>query len=254
MHQPIGPQQAQVGRDDVAGAQQDDVAGHEPGRRRRRRPTPPRRTRAVGARRLAQRLEGAFAAVLGDDVGADDREQREQDEQAVADLAERDREDAGDDEQDDERLGRPPRGPGSGARSAAAAPGRSGPTRPPVARPRRRTARRAGRPRAPRPRRPPSRACASADGSAAGAAPRPRASVESGSSPPSSPNGVRSIGDATPARSPSTPTAAAGRLDIVWEDGHETAYDTDDAALALPVRVLPGRGRACPAGSTAGRP
>ena len=36
---------------------------------------------------------------------------------------------------------------------------------------------------------------------------------------------------------------AAGSLEIAWRDGHEPTYDARDAALALPVRVLPGRGR-----------
>ena len=36
----------------------------------------------------------------------------------------------------------------------------------------------------------------------------------------------------------------AGTLQIDWDDGHETTYDDDRAALALPVRLLPRRGRA----------
>ena len=56
------------------------------------------------------------------------------------------------------------------------------------------------------------------------------------------------------ADAPSTPTGRPGRWRIDWADGHETTYDCADAALAVPVRVLPGRGRACPAGSTAPRP
>ena len=38
----------------------------------------------------------------------------------------------------------------------------------------------------------------------------------------------------------------AGRLDIEWRDGHRTQLRRGDPALALPVRVLPRRGR--PAG------
>jgi len=56
--------------------------------------------------RLAEGLERPLASILGDHVGADDRDECEQDQQAVADLAEDDRQDPGDDEEDDEGLGR----------------------------------------------------------------------------------------------------------------------------------------------------
>ena len=114
--QPVDPPQPQVGRDDVAGPEEDDVTRHEArGGHVEDRPVPP--DAAHRGARLAERLERPLAAVLGEDVGTDDRREREQDEDAVADLAERDGQDAGDQEQDDERLGgglehEPPDGPG----------------------------------------------------------------------------------------------------------------------------------------------
>ena len=36
---------------------------------------------------------------------------------------------------------------------------------------------------------------------------------------------------------------AAGTLELEWADGHQTTYDFDHAPLAVPVRVLPRRGR-----------
>ena len=63
----------EVGRDDVARLQQDDVTGTRSAAGTsigRRRAAYPRR----GRRRLAEGLEGALAAVLGDHVGTDDRQ------------------------------------------------------------------------------------------------------------------------------------------------------------------------------------
>ena len=53
---------------------------------------------------VAQRLERPLAAVLGDDVRADDRDQADEHEQAVADLAEEHRPGARREEQEHERL------------------------------------------------------------------------------------------------------------------------------------------------------
>ena len=70
---------------------------------------------------------------------------------------------------------------------------------------------------------------------------------------------IRAAGVRSVAMTDTTPVSihadrGAGRLEIAWDDGHETTYDTIDPPLALPVRVLSRRGRACPAGSTAARP
>ena len=102
--QAVGSGEAQIGRHDVADPKQDDVTGHEPG-------GPRLDHRAVAADPggrgacLAQRIEGAVGAVLGHDVGPDDRAGREQDQDPVADLAEQDRQDAGGDEHQQERFG-----------------------------------------------------------------------------------------------------------------------------------------------------
>ena len=177
-------------------------------------------------RRLAERLECPFAAVFGDDVGADDREQRDQDEQPVANLAEGDRDDAGDDEQDDERLGDGPKDEARQRRSRRRLEiVRAG---------RRRSSRRFLRCQAATPVDP--------EGSrhriaVAGVGIGGRIGREA--VPPlvrdARPDRHRSllmvqrrtIGRVIDVR-PVTIHAdrAAGRLDLVWEDGHETSYDT----------------------------
>ncbi len=101
--QPIDPDEAQVRRDDVAAAEEDDVTRHD-GRRGHvvDDAAPP----DAGHRRarLAQRLEGALPAIPRHDVRDDDRQETRQDEEPVADLAEQDRGAARDEQEQHERL------------------------------------------------------------------------------------------------------------------------------------------------------
>ena len=101
--QAVDPDQAQVGRDDVAARQQDDVARDEArgGDLRHRPVAPDAGHRCAG---IAERLERPLAAVLGDDIRADDREQADEHEQPVAHLAEQHRQGARREEQEHERL------------------------------------------------------------------------------------------------------------------------------------------------------
>ena len=103
--QSVRSRDPRVRRNDIAGLQQHDVAGHE-GRRRHSHRRAVTADAGLRSGRCAQRLECAFTAVFGDDVGADDRHQPEQHEQAVAHLADNDREEPGRREHEDERFGR----------------------------------------------------------------------------------------------------------------------------------------------------
>ena len=83
-----------VGRDDVAALEQDDVARHElGGGQDGHRPVATDAGR--GSRRVAKRLERPLAAVLGDHVGTDDRQQAGEHEQPVTQLADEDRQEPG---------------------------------------------------------------------------------------------------------------------------------------------------------------
>ena len=102
--QAIGAGDTHVGRHDVAGLEEDDVA-RDKGRGGNREDAPDASDPGDGSGGLSQCLEGSLAAVLGDDVGADDREKASEDEEAVAGLADEDRQDAGRGQHEHERLG-----------------------------------------------------------------------------------------------------------------------------------------------------
>ena len=117
---------------DVAALEQDDVAGHERGRRDDAHGAV---AAHAGGRRggVAERLEGPLAAVLGHDVRAHDRHEADEDQEPVAHLAQQDRERARRAEQQDERLGErleqhPPDGLALGGLDGVRAGGR-GPAR-----------------------------------------------------------------------------------------------------------------------------
>ena len=101
--QALRPGDPNVGGHDVAAAQQHDVARHQRHRRQVLDLTvaPSSGHRGAG---LAQGLEGALAAVLGHDVGADDGQQPDQHQQAVATLTHDDGQGTGDRQQHDEGL------------------------------------------------------------------------------------------------------------------------------------------------------
>ena len=99
------PDQAQIGRNHVPSPQQHEVAGHEFARRHILYVASAPHA-SHGRRGIAQRLQGLFATILGDNSGADDRGQDHQDEQAVAYFVEGNRQAAGDEKQDDERFAR----------------------------------------------------------------------------------------------------------------------------------------------------
>ena len=100
-----GCREADVGRDDVPGPDQEDVARNDECRLDVERPTCPTNRRPRSGRR-PQLGQGAVGAVLGDHVRADDRQQADEDEDPVAGLADDDGEEAGPEEQEDERLRR----------------------------------------------------------------------------------------------------------------------------------------------------